>query len=207
MTETVLVTLAGGLLGLAIGAGGIRLLAALGAQQLPLGAQIIFNGRLAGLELLGSVLLGILVSLPISWFNLHGKTAPSLPSDNRGGTASPAAQRLRHGFIVAQIALAFVLLAGAGLLGLSLKRAMAVSPGFRPDHALGGQVALPWVHYQDWPARLAFIGRLLEGVKRQPGVLAAGVIDTVPFSGDNMVKTAFGIQGHVPKPGETLRAH
>jgi predicted permease len=182
-------------------------LAALGAQQLPLGAQIAFDIRLAGLELLGSVALGILVSLPVAWFNLHTKAAPALPPGNRGGTASRDIQRLRAGFIVAQIAVAFVLLAGAGLLGLSLKRAMAVSPGFRPDHTLAGQISLPWVRYQDWPDRLGFIGRLLDGVKGQPGVIAAGVIDTVPFSGDNMVKTAFGIQGHVPKPGESLRAH
>ena len=65
-------------------------------------------------------------------------------TESRAGTISRAAQRLRHGFIVAQIALAFVLLAGATLLGLSLKKVMAVSPGFRPDHVLTGECTVSW---------------------------------------------------------------
>src|SRR5437867_1635690 len=124
MTETVLIGLIGGLFGLAVGESGIRLLAVLGAHQLPLGAQIAFDGRLALMALIGAVVLGILFALPIAWFSLRGQLTIALQSETRAGTASHAAQRLRHGFIVAQIALAFVLLAGAGLLGLSLKRAM-----------------------------------------------------------------------------------
>jgi predicted permease len=113
---------------------------------------------------------------------------------------------LRHGFIVAQIALAFVLLTGAGLLGLSLKRALAVSPGFRADHVLTGQISLPWKNYPDWPSRLTFVERLLEGVRSQPGVSAAGVINNVPLSGEN-IKSGFTVQGHVRRPGESLRGH
>jgi predicted permease len=206
MTETVLLMLTGGLLGLAVAAGGIRLLTTLGVQQLPLGAEVAFDGRLALLAIMGAVVLGVLVALPIVWFNLHGHPADALQSETRGGTASHAAQSLRHGFIVAQITLAFVLLAGAGLLGLSLKHAMAVSPGFRPDHLLTGQIALPWKNYPDWPSRLALIERLLESVKRQPGVLAAGVINRIPFSGEDD-KSAITVKGHVLQPGETLRAH
>lgn len=205
-TETVLLTLLGGLFGLAVGAGGIRLLAVLGVHQLPLGAQIAFDGRLALVALGGAVLLGILISVPIAWFNLRGHLSHALQSATRGGTATLAAQRLRHGFVVTQIALAFVLLAGAGLLGLSLDRAMSISPGFRPEHVLTGQISLPSLSYPDWPHRLTFIDRLLEGVKSQPGVSAAGVINNVPFSGEN-IKSAFTIQGHVRQPGESLRGH
>jgi predicted permease len=107
---------------------------------------------------------------------------------------------------VAQIALAFVLLTSASLLGLSLKRAMAVSPGFRPDHILTGQVSLPGNFYPDWPRRLNFVDRLLDGIKVQPGVSAAGIIDKVPFSGEN-IKSAFTVQGHVRRPGESLVGH
>ncbi len=206
ITECLLLTLVGGLVGLAVGAGGIRLLAVLGVDQLPLGAQIAFDGRLDLVALLGAVVLGIMIALPIAWFNLRGHRVNALQSDSRGGTASHAAQRLRHGFIVAQIALAFVLLTGAGLLGLSLKRAMAVSPGFRADHVLTGQISLPWKNYPDWPSRLTFVERLLEGVRSQPGVSAAGVINNVPFSGEN-IKSGFTVQGHVRRPGESLRGH
>ena len=206
ITECLLLTLVGGLVGLTVGAGGIRLLAVLGVDQLPLGAQIAFDGRLDLVALLGAVVLGIMIALPIAWFNLRGHRVNALQSDSRGGTASHAAQRLRHGFIVAQIALAFVLLTGAGLLGLSLKRAMAVSPGFRADHVLTGQISLPWKNYPDWPSRLTFVERLLEGVRSQPGVSAAGVINNVPFSGEN-IKSGFTVQGHVRRPGESLRGH
>ncbi|HXP63160.1 MAG TPA: ABC transporter permease [Dongiaceae bacterium] len=206
MTETVLLTSIGGLLGLSAGAGGIRLLAVLGVHQLPLGAHIGFDGQLALIAMLGAVVIGIVVSGPIAWFNLRGHPANALQSETRGGTASPAAQRLRHGFIIAQIALALVLVAGAGLLGLSLKHAMAVSPGFRPDHILTGQISLPWKNYPDWTPRLTFIDRLLEGIRSQPGVTAAGVINNVPFSGDNG-KSAFSVEGRVRPPGESLRGH
>ena len=138
IVETTLLTLAGGLLGLAAGAGGIRLLSVLAVDRLPLGSHIAIDSRLACVAVLGAVAMGLALAVPIAWFNLRGHLASAIQSETRGGTASRAAQSLRHGFIVAQIALATVLLSGAGLLGLSLERAMAVSPGFRPDHVLIG---------------------------------------------------------------------
>ena len=206
LTETGLLTLLGGVVGIATGAAGIRLLGVLGLHQLPLGAQVVFDGRLAMAAFLGAMALGLMIALPIVWFNLGGHLAKALQSEGRGGTASHAAQRLRHGFIIAQIALAFVLLAGAGLLGLSLRRTMAVSPGFRPDHILTGQISLPWRNYQDWPSRMTFIARLLEGARGQAAVSAAGVIDNAPFTDAN-IKTAFNVQGHLRQPGESLRGH
>jgi len=206
MAETILLALAGGLFGLGVGAAGIRLLTVLGVEQLPLGAHIAFNGRLAFVALFGTLLLGVAAGLPIAWFNLRTHLANALQSESRSGTITHAAQRLRHGFIVGQIALAFVLLTGAGLLGLSLKRVMAVSPGFRPDHVLAGRITLPWKNYQDWKPRLAFTDRLLEEARRLPGVVAAGVITDVPVNGshDYDVMT---VEGHKPNPGAPLVLH
>src|SRR5881628_1216270 len=65
---------------------------------------------------------------------------------------------------------------------------------------------MSWKPYPDWPRRLAFIDRLLDGIKNQPGVSAVGVINRVPFSGEN-IKSAFTIQGQVRQPGESLRGH
>jgi predicted permease len=206
IVETTLLTLTGGLLGLAAGAGGIRLLSALGADRLPLGSHIEFDARLACVALLGAMVLGLALAAPIAWFNLRGQLKGAIQSETRGGTSSRAAQSLRHGFIVAQIALAMVLLTGAGLLGLSLERAMAVSPGFRPDHVLSGQIAVPWSRYPNWTARLAFNERLLNDVARQPGVSAVGVVNNVPLSG-NSGKSAATVKGHVLRPGESPRGH
>jgi len=201
MIETVLLTFVGGLLGLVVGTWGIRLLEVLGADRLPLGAHIAFDGWLALTGLAGAVVLGIVIAVPIAWFNLSTHLAHALQSESRTGTISRAAQRLRHGFIVAQIALAFVLLAGAALLGLSLKKVMAVSPGFRADHVLTGEVTVPF-SYNARP----FLDRLLEAIGRQPGVGAAGAITNVPLSGDSG-KTAVTPKGYVPPAGESLHAH
>lgn len=206
IVETTLLTLTGASLGLAAGAGGIRLLSALGADRLPLGSQIQFDVRLACVALLGAVAMGLALAAPIAWFNLRGELTGAIQSETRGGTSSRAAQGLRHGFIVAQIAMAMVLLTGAGLLGLSLEKAMAVSPGFRPDHVLTGQIAVPWSTYPDWPSRLAFNERLLKDLARPPGVSAAGLVNNIPLSG-NSGKSAATVKGHVLRPGESPRGH
>ncbi|MGH7969999.1 MAG: ABC transporter permease, partial [Limisphaerales bacterium] len=206
MTETVLLTSTGGLFGLAVGSGGIRLLTVLGVRELPLGAQVAFDGHLALVAMLAAVIAGLVIGSPIAFFNLRSRPATTLQSETRSGTASHTTQRLRHIFIVAQVALAFILLTGGGLLSLSLKHVMTIYAGFPSDHVLTCRIALPWKGYQDWPSRLAFIGRLLEGVRSQPGVSAAGVINNVPFSGDNG-ESAFWVKGYVRKPGEALQAH
>ena len=204
--ETLLLTLAGGLLGLGIGAVGIRLLAVLGTDRLPLGADIVFDARLALISLGGSVLLGLALALPIIWFSLHARLASVLHTESRGGTVSRAAHRVRHGFIIAQVALAFVLLSGAGMLGLSLQRLIAISPGFRPEHVLTGNIALPWKGYPENEPRLAFAERLLTELRTQPGVLAAGLTSGLPMAG-NINNSATSIEGREPAPGETVRAH
>ncbi len=205
VVETTLLTLAGGLLGLAVGAGGIHLLRALGADHLPLGSRTAFDMRLAFVSLVTAIIMGIVFAVPVAWFNLRRHLGNALQSESRGGTSGRATQFLRHGFIVSQIALAFTLLAGAGLLGLSLQRAMAVSPGFQSDHILTGQILLPWADYSEG-ARLAFIEKLMDNVGHLPGVLSAGVVNNVPFSGHSG-KSAATVAGHVLRPGESARGH
>jgi predicted permease len=203
LTETILLTVIGGLLGVVAGAWGTQLLQVLGANRLPLGAHIAFDGWLATIGLVGAVILGIVIAVPIAWFNLGSHLANALQSESRTGTVSRAAQRLRHGFIVAQIALAFVLLAGAALLGLSLKKVMAVSPGFRADHVLAGECTIPWQLQKD---SIGIVDRLLEAIGRQPGIVAAGTITKIPLSGDSG-KTAIAPKGYVPPPGQSVHGH
>jgi predicted permease len=205
LAETTLMTLGGGLLGLAVGAAGIRLLAALGTDRLPLGAHVVFDARLAAVALAGSLLLGVLIGLPIAGYSLRGRAAEGMLFASRGGTAGRAAQRLRHGFIVAQIALAFVLLAGAGLLGLSLRQVMALSPGFRAEGILTGRISLPGKGYPDRAALLAFTERLAERLAHEPGMVAAGVATNVPLSGTSN-KSAATLAGHRPGAGEPPHA-
>jgi predicted permease len=204
--ETILLGIAGGLLGLAVGAIGIRLLATLGTAQLPLGATIAFDGRVAVVALAGSVAVGLALALPVIWFNSHTRLAPVLQAESRGGTVTRSTQNLRHAFIVTQVALAYVLLAGAGLLGLSLQRVLATKPGFNAEQVLTGQISLPRKNYSDDKLRLAFVDRLLVQLRAQPGVVAAGITTGLPMTGDQD-NNAIAIEGIEIKPGDAIRAH
>lgn len=205
LLETTMLTFLGGLFGLAVGAAGIRLLRALGTDRLPLGSRIAFDARLAFAAIAAAIVMGFVFAAPVAWFNLRRQLGDALQSESRRGTSGRAAQFLRHGFIVSQIALAFVLLAGAGLLSLSLERAMLVSPGFQSDHVLAGQILLPWATYSA-DARVAFVDTLLEKIARLPGVQSAGVVNNVPFSGHNG-KSAATVAGFARRPGESARGH
>lgn len=206
MTETLLLALGGGLLGLAVGAMGVRLVAALGADRLPLGAHVAFDSRIAAVGLVAALVLGVAMGLPIAWYNLRTRLAPALHSESRGGTAARGAQRVRHGFVVAQIAAAFVLLTGAGLLTLGLHRAMTVSPGFRPAGITTGRLSLPWERYGQAAARSSFTETLLQEIARRPGVVAAGLATNVPFSGRSN-KSAATVIGHTLAPGQSPQGH
>ena len=205
VVETTLLTFVGGVLGLAVGAGGIRLLRALGADRLPLGSRIVFDARLALAGLVAAIVMGMVFAIPIAWLNLRRHLGNALQSVSRGSTSGHAAQILRHTFIVSQIALAFVLLVGAGLLGLSLQRVMAVSPGFQSDHILTGQILLPWAEC-DEQSRMKFMESLMDKLDHLPGVLSTGVVSNVPFSGISG-KSAVAVAGHVVRPGESARGH
>ncbi len=109
-------------------------------------------------------------------------------------------------FIVAQIALAFVLLAGTSLLAVSLKRVMAVQPGFRPDHVITGQFSLPGTSYADSSALVVFFDRLYQEIGAQPGVSAVGAISTIPLNGERSENAVF-VPGYVVAPGSSLVAH
>lgn len=206
MLETLVLALGGGLLGLALGAVGIKTLTLLGTDRLPLGGEIIFDGRVAMAALAIALVVGVLLSLPIVWFNLHTRLASTLQAESRGGTVSRAAQRLRHVFIVAQVALAFVLLAGAGLLGLTLRHVLQASPGFRSEHVLTGTLLLPWKNYPNEKPRLAFVERVVSELRAQPGVVSVGLSSSLPMSGNNS-NNAIAVEGVELAPGESIRVH
>jgi putative ABC transport system permease protein len=204
LAETTVLTLAGSALGLALGAAGIRLVAVLAGEQLPLGTRVVFDGSVALVAFAGALVVGIGIGVPAGWYALRHQPAATLGSSSRRATASRSVERLRQGFIVVQITLAFVLLSAAGLFGVSLRRAMAVSPGFRPENVLSGRIMLPSSAYGSAEARLAFIERLSQALDREPGVLTAGVVSNLPFSGDS-TKSAATVMDQVPVAGDLPR--
>jgi predicted permease len=202
MAETMTLALAGSLLGLWLGDAGVTALAHLGVDKLPLGGEVVFNARLAMAALCGAVVVGALVAIPIAWFSLQGGLSGALKSEGRGGTATSSALRVRRFFIVAQVALAFVLLVGSCLLGLSLRRVMAVSPGFRADHVITGEFNLTWRNYPGLGTFHNFFDRLSEKTAGLPGMTAIGATAGLPMSGkaDGDVMT---VKGYVAPRGES----
>jgi predicted permease len=146
------------------------------------------------------------MALPIAWYSVRNYSSSALHAQSRGMTASRSAQRLRHAFLVTQIALSFVLLAGAGLLAASLMNLSRVAPGFQPAHVLSGQVSLPWARYSAAADRQIFIDRLMDALRAQPGVAAAGASTNIPLSG-NSNRSAATVKGFVLPPGESIRAN
>ncbi|GAB5559605.1 MAG: ABC transporter permease [Synoicihabitans sp.] len=206
ISECLMIAAVGGLLGLGAGALGIKFLATLGTDQLPLGLNIAFDNRLALVSLGASLGVGLLLSLPILLVSLKTRLAPVLQAESRGGTISRAAQNVRHGFMTLQIALTFMLLAGAGLLGLSMKKVMEISPGFQAEKVLTGSVQMVWQSYPETDDKEAFLGRLLGELRAQPGVSSAAMISNIPFGG-NHSDNATVVEGIVPAPGDSLRTH
>lgn len=170
LAETLLLTLLGGVVGLALAALGVQLIRVLGMEMLPLGATVTLGARVGLVALVISAGLGVGLAIPILWHHLRDRTSVQLASESRGGTLNRSTQRLRNGFIVAQIALAFVLLCGAGLLAESLERALDRSPGFRPDGVLTAQIVLPFENYPDETSRVRFVRELVTRLRALPGV-------------------------------------
>lgn len=204
LAESFVVSAAGGLLGLLVASSGLRLLTTLAADRLPLGARVALDGRVALAGLLGALLAGLVLAAPAIVQGLARDSAAL--HAGRGSTPGRAAHRLRAGFIVAQVALAFVLLTYGCLLALSLARAMAVSPGFRAENVVTGRFNLPWSGYHDLRSFEVFFGRLRDRVSRMPEVVAAGAVSNVPLGGGG-VNGGITVVGRERAPGEAVVAH
>ncbi len=211
LVETIMLALSGGILGVLLAIGGIRLALTLGADALPLGADIAFDSRTAMVSILVSVAIGISIALPIIWYHLHGSTTASLSSESRGATTNRSVQNLRRGLIVTQIAMACVLLHGSGLLGLSLKRTLEKPSGFEPDQVFSGELKLPWVGYHGYqdgvPDNTVFVKRLLNELRAVPGVSYAAVSTAPPFTTAGSATGSILVEGTTPSAGDVLRSH
>lgn len=206
LTESLVLTGSGAVLGLALGWAGLRGLDVLGADKLPHAGPLQIDPTVILTALAAAIVVGVLLALPTIWHSQYGNLATALSVESRGGTTSRATHRVRHGLIVAQFALAFVLLADASLLGLSFTRVLAVKPGFQPDHVLTGIVPLPRAGYKEDKERMAFVDRLARELQSVPGVTAAGFSTELPFIGYGS-RNAITVLGYEPKPGESLQAH
>jgi predicted permease len=180
LTESVLLALAGGALGIALSAWGTHALAALGQGNLPRVEEIGIDWRVmaftAGLSLVTGVLFGLLPAMQLSRQDLN----PVLRSEGRGSAGSRRRNRLRGALLVAQVALSMVLLVGAGLLIRSFLRLRNVSAGFDARNVLTMKIALPPARYPKGPQMAAFYDQVVKQVSVVPGVQSTAVCSALP---------------------------
>jgi putative ABC transport system permease protein len=179
LTESVLLSTLGGALGLLLAKWGVQLLLRFAPEGLPRMAGVSIYWRVLGFTLLLSLLTGLVFGLAPAWQSTKGdlqhalKEAGRAASDGRGG-------RLRNAFVVAEVALAVVLLIGAGLLIKSLARMFAADPGFDPKNIVTLEL-LPRDAYPRRPRQLTqFYSQLLEGVNALSGVRSACLVNQLP---------------------------
>jgi predicted permease len=205
LTESLLLSVVGGLIGLAVGSWGLGLLDTLGTSELPRGGEIALDGVVVALTLGLAGLIGLgLALVPIASLattDLHA----TLRQEGRSGTSGRKTQTFRNALVVAQISIAFVLLIGATLLLASFQRILAIDTGFRTDHLMTASVSLPPARYTDADSRLAFAQRALERLRGLPGVVEASLTSSIPF-GVSFSNSVIRAVGYVPQPGESLIA-
>ncbi|HEV2129635.1 MAG TPA: ABC transporter permease, partial [Longimicrobiaceae bacterium] len=202
LTESVLLGLIGGAVGLLVAVSGTSLLVALQPKGIPRLDAVRVDATVvaftAGIALLTGILFGLVPAVQTT----RAAMVTALREGGRGALSGRGSARMRSALVVAEMALAVMLLSGAGLLIKSFVRLQQVDPGFQAQGALSFRVALPEADYENDPARAALIGQLLERVKALPGVTSAGAVAYLPMSGSSMTLT-FEIEGREPaQPGE-----
>ena len=194
LTESVLLAVVGGAVGLLLAIWSLDLLVSLKPANLPRLAEIGVNRTVFLFTLAVSVVTGLLFgvapALQVSKMDLN----EGLKESSRGGTDSPRRHRMRALLVVSEVALSLVLLVGAGLMIRSFSRLLAVDPGFKADHVLTAFVSLPVSKYPKREEQTAFFDRLLERLRNVPGVSAAGAVSDIPLYGGS--STGFDVDGH-----------
>ena len=206
LTESLLLALLGGGLGLLLALWGVNLLNAI----IPAGIQPLQAARadatVLGFTLLVSLATGVLFGLAPALNVSKPDLAQTLKEGGRSSSAAGRHGRLRDSLVVSEVALAMVLLAGAGLLIKSFMRLQQVDPGFRSESALTMELSLPQARYLKPQQRAAFYEQLLERIAGLPGVRAAGACTQLPLSGGETI-WGLTIEGRPePGPGEVLQA-
>jgi len=181
LTESAVLAVAGGLLGLVLALWGVRALVAVAPPTLPRLEAIGMDGWVLAFTAVITLTTGMLFGLAPAMQAARADLSLALTEGGRGGSAGLRGQRFRRGLVVSQIALALVLVASAGLLIQSFARMRGVDPGFVPERLLTARVELTPVRYQSNEEIRAFYQRLVERLEAIPGVRSAAVVKALPM--------------------------
>jgi putative ABC transport system permease protein len=209
LSESILLALVGGSAGVVLAIWGLDLLRSIGAQTVPRLAEVNLDLRVLLVTLGVAVVTGIVIGLIPALASGKPELTEALKEGGRGSTSGLRRNRLRNALVVAEVALALVLLVGASLLLKSFVRLQNVHPGFEPKNVLTMEVALPLLKYPRGKPVADFYAEVTRRVKTLPGVEAAALTTILPLSGTNS-DNSFAIEGRDPTaekvyPDEEMR--
>jgi predicted permease len=200
LTESVLIALSGGAVGVTLAAWGVRLIAKTDLVNVPRLGHISLNITALlftlGISLVAAMLFGLAPAAQVSRFDLNR----ALREEGRGLTGSAGGARIQRALVVSEVALAVMLVISAGLLLRSFNRLLRIDPGFDAENLLTVNIDLPASRYQDNPRVTAFYDRLLERVRALPGVVSAAATSGLPLTGW-YGDTVFQIEGRPDNNG------
>jgi putative ABC transport system permease protein len=219
LTESLVLALAGGILGAILSVWGARALAALAQEHLPRAGEVAPDWHVLAFAAAVSVLAGVLFGLAPAWQVSRPDLNVALRSEGRGATAGRRRNVYRNLLVVGQVTLSTVLLIGAGLLVRNFLQLRGAAPGFDATHLLTMHIMLPPARYPKAPQMIAFYDELMRQVRAVPGVTAAVVSSALPLNPARlspalpegqpavpvMQRPIFNIQTFVPGYVETMR--
>jgi putative ABC transport system permease protein len=204
MTESVLLAIAGGLLGLLLARLSMRILVALIPIGLPGASELSIDGRLLAFTLGVSLLTGIVFGIAPALATTSPDVSERLKEGGRAGVGGKR-RRFRDALVVAEVALALILLVSAGLLLQTLRNLHAIDAGFNPENILTMSTRLPSPKYADPSKRLAYFDAVVQKVRGLPGVAGAGFTSNLPFTSQGYT-SGFSIEGRPFAPGTSQNA-
>jgi putative ABC transport system permease protein len=194
LSESILLALVGGTAGVILAIWGLDLLRSIGTQTVPRLAEVNLDLRVLLVTLGTAVGTGILIGLIPAIASCKPELTEALKEGGRGATSGVRRNRLRNALVIAEVALALVLLVGASLLMKSFVRLQNVHPGFEARNVLTMEVALPVLKYPRGKPVADFFAEATRSIKALPGVEAAAFTSILPLSGTNS-DSSFAIEG------------
>jgi predicted permease len=203
LVESLMLTLTSGALGLLLGWGALRVLGTMNLEQIPRGGEIQLDWVSVAFTIgLAAVLGAVIGAFPLA-SAVHVNLASVFHEGGRTGTGGRGPRLLRRSLVVTQVAVAFVLLLGSGLLVASFRQILAIDPGFDPRQVLTASVTMPRSRYAGEDQLRAFTAAALERIRRLPGATAAGATSSIPF-GDDHSDSVILAEGYQMRPGESV---
>jgi len=183
LTESLVLALAGGVAGLAVGQAGIQLMKALGPGNLTHLQEVTLDARVFAFGLAVSLVTGILFGLAPAIGAARSELAESLKESGSRTGGSASRTRLRSLLVIGEVALALVLVIAAGLLTRTFIEMLRTNPGFRPEHVLTFELTLPALKYPDQTRMARVYMNAMDRLRSEPGIEAAGLAQVVPMGG------------------------